>query len=153
MKTITMIFLLMSFWALNSFSQNEDVTGLLGKPETRTEIYRAILNDHQLMMEFMNEMKSSDHAMMMMKENASGKEPAGNTEMGDSAQMMGNSMGICKMDSTMCQGMANMTGEHPNMMQMCMQSMKENDKMAPGCKMNAMDSNARDVKSEHHRHQ
>lgn len=68
MKTITLIFLLMPFWALNSFGQNADVAGLLDKPETRTEIFNTILNDHQLMMEFMNALQENNHAMMMMKD-------------------------------------------------------------------------------------
>ena len=67
MKTLTIILSMLSLLTYNSFSQNADVKGLLDKPETRTEIFKTIMNDHELMMDFIKAMKGNDHAMMMMQ--------------------------------------------------------------------------------------
>jgi len=158
MKTITFIFLLMPFWTLNNLAQNTDVTGLLDKPETRTEIFNTILNDHQLMMEFMNAMKKNDHAMMMMKENSSimGDDSKGDMEMGDEhhmmRMMMDSMMVMCEQDSIMCNEMIDMMSEHPHMIQMSMQKIKEKSMMEPSGKMKMMESKAPEESNEHHHH-
>jgi hypothetical protein len=93
----------------NSYSQNADVKGLLNKPETRTEIFNTILNDHELMMDFMKAMKGNDHAMMTMQneshEMGEMKAKTGTVEMKGNPQMMGNGH------------MMEMMKENPEMMQ------------------------------------
>jgi len=135
MKTLTLIFLLMPFWALNSLGQNADVAGLLNKPETRTEIFNTIMNDHQLMMEFMNAMQDNDHALMMMKQNHSMMNQAeeGSMQMGEGNHMMGMNNENSKMSQSM--GMNNENSEINHMMEM----MRENPELMPNMMGNMLE--------------
>jgi len=151
MKTIAIILFLAPFWATIGLAQEKNIAELLSNSETRSEIFNSILNDHQLMMDFMAAVKDNDHAMMMMQADSA---KMGNSSMGgmnksgehqmmgmksDNSEMMqqmmkenpemmqkmmGNMMDMCEQDSTMCNNMANMMSEHPHMMQMSMQKMK-----------------------------
>lgn len=167
MKTLALIFSMMTFLAINSFGQNADVKELLEKQETRTEIFNIILNDHELMMDFMKAMKGNKHAMIMMKENHQIMGNEGKMEMKSGHQMMGmmkdnpemmqkmmgNMMDMSEQDSTIRQKMADMMTEHPQMMQMCMQKMKEKGMMGPDGKMKMMNSEGQSEKKEHnHNH-
>ena len=149
MKKITILFAALLLFTINSYSQNTDVKALLDKSETRTEVFNTILNDHQLMMEFMKEMKGNQHAMMMMKENNRMMKKDGNMEMDQKHQMMnhdkmrsmmnenpemmqkmmGNMMEMCEKDSTMCSKMTDMIVQHPELMKAIMQ--KLNSKSTP----------------------
>lgn len=130
MKTITLIFSMMTFLAFNSFGQNENVKELLEKPESRNEIFNAILSDHKLMMDFKKAMEGNEHAMMMMKETNQMMSQEGKVEMQqehqmmDHSKMMANMMEMCKQDTALCNKMANMMAEHPDMIQKCMQKME-----------------------------
>lgn len=139
MKTITFIFLLMPFWTLNSLAQNTDVTGLLDKPETKTEIFNTILNDHQLMLEFMTALKENDHAMMMMKENHSMMDPE---EHGSSAMGEGHHMMEMKDENQMMDhdAMMGMMKDNPEMMQNMMGNMMDMSEQdsTMRCKMSDM---------------
>lgn len=142
----------------NVNGQNTDVKAFLDNQETRTEIFNAIVNDHQLMMDFMKMAKENEHGAMMMRnvENhqMNKMEPKkdsmmdmmkGNPEM--MQKMLGNMMEMCEKDSVMRSQMANMMTEHPEMMKMCMQKMKEKGMMNPDGKMMNMEG-----KSNHDNH-
>lgn len=126
MKTLTIIFSMVAFIAFSGYSQSADIKGLLDKPETRAEIFNTILNNHELMTEFMKNMKGNEHAMMMMEEDSKMMGHDGETEMKEGHQMMDHAkmMEMCKQDSVMCCNMANMMTGNPEMMQMKMQKMK-----------------------------
>lgn len=171
MKKLTIIISTLLFLTLNAFSQSAEIKGLLDKHDTRTEIFNAIFNDHQLMTEFMKGMKSNKHASMMMQNEAhqTGKMESGNT-MGESKgnypmmdsekmmemmknnpdmmqKMMGNMMEMCEKDTAMRSQMTNMMTEHPEMMKMCMQKMQDKGMMHPDGKMMNMEG-----KSNHDNH-
>ncbi len=125
------------------------------------------------MMEFMNEMKNNDHAMLMMKQNHSmmNQKEEGSSAMGvghhmmelnnenqlmdhgammgmmkDNPEMMqkmmGNMMDMSEQDSTMRSKMSDMMIQHPQMMQVCMQKMKEQGMMGTDGKIKMMNSKA-----------
>lgn len=173
MKKLTIILSTLIFLTLNAFSQSAEIKGLLDKQETRTEIYNTILNDHQLMTEFMKDMKGNKHASMMMQNENSQKgaiesgnsmgEMKGDHPMMDSdkvmqmmkdnpemmQKMMGNMMDMSEKDSVMRDKMANMMTEHPEMMQMCMKKMKEKGMMGKDEKMKMMKSSSSEVEENH----
>lgn len=172
---------MMPFWALNSFGQSADVSGLLNKSDTRTEIFNTILNSHELMMEFMNAMEKNDHAMMMINENdqimmqqdrnmKSGEEEKnhdhqmmghsntregmmGNSGMMQNMKIMRDMMDSCDQDSIMCNEIADLMSEHPHMMQKSIQKMKEHGMMDSNGKMKMMDSDIPMESSTQHGHQ
>ncbi|GAI70916.1 unnamed protein product, partial [marine sediment metagenome] len=127
----------------------------------RAEIFNIILNDHELMIDFMKAMKGNKHAMIMMKENHQIMGNEGKMEMKSGHQMMGmmkdnpemmqkmmgNMMDMSEQDSTIRQKMADMMTEHPQMMQMCMQKMKEKGMMGPDGKMKMMNSEGQSEKN------
>lgn len=120
MKSLVIIFSMVAFIAFSGYSQSADIKGLLEKPETRTEIFNAIFNNHELMTEFMKNMKGNEHAMMMMEEDSKMMGHDGKMEMKEDHQMME----MCAQDSAMCCNMANMMTENPEMKQKGMMGMK-----------------------------
>ena len=109
MKTIALILLLAPLWVSSSLAQDNNITGLLNKEGTRTEIYNAILNDHNLMSKFIDAMKHNDHAMMMMNQNfpmSGNSNGMGSGSMMDHPSMMGN--------SSMMNHSAMMSNDHMN---------------------------------------
>ena len=179
MKALIMLVSMMTFLSLNSPAQSKKVNRLLDKQETRTEIFNNILNNHELMMEFMQAMKGNEHAMMMMKSSSpmtgkskdmgmNGDHPMmGNSNMMGSMKdnpemmqkMMSNMMDQCQNDSVMCNKMADMMTDHPQMMKMCMQKMKEKGMMGTDGKMDMMkqenqsENNNQSGTNEKHDHQ
>lgn len=151
MKTITIFMSMLTVLVFNVNGQNTNVKELLDNQETRMEIFNAIANDHQLMMDFMKVAKENEHSAMMMRnaENHQMKkieskksdivhkndEHQKKSMMKDNPEMMENMMEMCEKDSAMCCQMANMMMEHPEMMKMCMQKMKEKGMMNPDGKM------------------
>lgn len=143
MKTVTLIFSIVLFLAVNSFGQNENYKELLANSESRNEIFNTILNDHKLMMDFKKAMSENEHAMMMMQGNSQMVSKEGKVEMTKEHQLMDNSkmMDICKQDTALCNKVVKMMAEHPDMMQKCMQ------------KMEMMNSESKSEKTEHnHQH-
>ncbi|VAW22796.1 hypothetical protein MNBD_BACTEROID01-1929 [hydrothermal vent metagenome] len=124
MKTIKLIFSMVVFIAFSGYSQNTDIKGLLDKPETRTEIFNAIVGDHGLMMELMKTMQGNEHAMMMMKGNNQMMKADGKMEMKGNNQMM-ESDG--KMGMKGCKQMMKSDGKME--MKGCKQMMKSDGKM------------------------
>jgi hypothetical protein len=171
MKTLV-IFSILTLVTFSSYSQTNDTKGLLNNTETRKEVFNIILNDHGYMTEFMQAMHGSQHAMMMMKENNQMEGQAGNMEMKNEHQMMdsgnmmgmmknnpemmqkmmGNMMEMCKQDTSMRSKMANMMVKQPEMMQMCMQKMKDNGMMGADGKMKMMKTESQ-AKNEGQNHQ
>lgn len=174
MKKLTIIISTLLFLTLSAFSQSAEIKGLLDNQDTRTEIFNAIFNDHQLMTEFIKGTKSNKHASMMMQNEArqTGEMKSGNT-MGESKgnhpmmdsekmmemmknnpemmhKMMGNMMQMCEKDTAMRSQMTNMMTEHPEMMKMCMQKMQEKGMMGTDGKMKMMDAKKQSEDKEHH---
>lgn len=162
-RTITTIFVAVLLLTVSGYSQNTDVKALLSKPETKTEVFNAILSDHQLMTEFMTAMKGNEHAMMMMQNNNQmmvNKEGTGmnkdNQMMGhgdmmemmkDNPEMMMNMMEMCMKDSTMRCAMAEMMTQQPEMMKSMKMKMGKNEKTGLD-KMNQSE----DKNSNHSKH-
>ena len=69
MKTTVIILSILTVFAISGFGQNSNIPELLKKKDTRTEIFNTIMNDHELMTDFIYAMKGNQHAMMMMREN------------------------------------------------------------------------------------
>ena len=168
MKALAIVLFIIPFWTSNALAQDKDIKELLDNSETRTEIFNTILNNHQLMMGFMDAMKTNNHAMMMIQGDSDimgsssmgGMHDSGehqmmgmnndNSEMmnhmmsmmkdnpGMMQKMMGNMMDMCEKDSTKCEHMAEIMSEHPHMMMMGEQKMKEkgNDNQHSNMKMN-----------------
>jgi len=112
MKTITLLFLMMGFWTFNIYGQNSDIKGLLEKPETRTEIFNSILNDHEVLTEFMKALEENDHAMMMMRHSSLLTDNDGEMVMtpGQIEMVHENQMGDQgKQCSSMCDNMDKMS--------------------------------------------
>lgn len=104
MKGLALILSLMAFVSFNSFSQDTGARELLSKQDTKTEIFNTILNDYQLMTEFMEAMHGNEHARMMMK----GRNP-----------MMGHRMVMSDTDSAAYAVLPHMTVWHPEISPWC----------------------------------
>lgn len=197
MKTIVIFLSMMTLFVLNGFGQKTNVTGLLENKETRTEIFNTIMNDHELMTDFMNAMHNNEHAMMMMKgnnqmmgEGAYMSTDGGmdhqhqamrhdDAEMGNEDEMihqhqmmdhtrmmnmlkddpemmqdmMGAMMDMCRQDLAYCSHMADMMTEHPDMMQMGLQRMKEKGMIGPDGNVKMMDPETHSgTMGQHHSH-
>lgn len=165
MKTFTILFSLFLVTSTSAFSQSNNIKELLNKPETRTEVFNTILNDHSLMTDFMQQMKTSEHAMMM-NGNIKSMKSEGPMEMktipamqdhenmmNENPEMMGvmmsNMMKKCESDSTMREKMMNMMTQNPEMMKAMMLKMKEKGMMASG---NEMKMNDADKLKENNKH-
>ncbi|WP_159518495.1 hypothetical protein [Sunxiuqinia indica] len=142
MKTIAIIFSMLTFFALSSNAQSKKVAKIMDNPEARIEVYNNIMNNHELMLEFMEMMKGNEHAMMMMQNgnllNGEMNAKKGMAEMKCNHQMMGNTnrMGMmkdnpemktamveeCNTNSNM-HSMAEMMAQNPEMMNTCMKMM------------------------------
>jgi hypothetical protein len=175
MRTIVIVFSMLTLLTFNGYSQNVDVKGLLDKPETRTEIFNAIVGDHELMMKFLEVVKENEHASMMMHDenNPMNKmeskewmsEMSGNQQLMDHSEMMSmmkdnpemmqkmmvNMMDMSDRDSTIRGKMADMMIQHSQLMQMCMQEMIEKGMIGPDGKMKMMNSKVQSEKEEHNR--
>jgi hypothetical protein len=166
MKTLVTIIVALFFLTVNGNSQVKDVKSILETPETRTEIYNTILNNHELMMEFMTAMKSNEHASMMMNGNNQMQKNVGKMRMHqedekhlidhdkmmgmmkENPEMMGN---MCQKDSVMRERMVNMITEHPDVMQKCMKKMNEMGMMGSDGKMRMMKAKSPEL-VKHHEH-
>jgi hypothetical protein len=108
-------------------SQQADVSSMLKNAETKDNVFSAILDDHEMMTEFMNKMMSNEHAMMMVQ---------GNNEMmgmmmgegnmvkmmKDKPEMMHNTMSGMMKDGTMMSHMLQMMQQEGTMSEECVQA-------------------------------
>jgi len=160
MKTLALTLTMITLLTFNGLGQSKEIKTLLDKPETRKEVFNTIMNDHELMMDFMNQMKGNQHAKMMMNENSQMKPQDVKMDMKGDHQMMGhenmmnmmknnpemmqkmmsNMMEMCEKDSTMRDRMTDMMAQHPEMMQKCMQMMNEKGMSAKEGRMHMMES-------------
>lgn len=144
MKTIILVISVVTLFSFNGISQTTKADQLLKDKDVRTETFNAILNNHELMMDFMAAMKGNEHAMMMMKGNNQMMNDNDKSDMHQEHQMMnhdqmmgkmqdnpemmqkmmGNMMEMCEKDSAMRCKMADMMIQHPKMMNTMMQKMK-----------------------------
>lgn len=110
--------------------QQADVNTMLKNTDTKGKVFSAILEDHELMTEFMAKMMANEHAMMMMKGNHDmmGKMMGdGNMMqmMKDNPDMMHNMMSGMMKDGKMMGHMMQMMGDKGMMSEECMQSCKK----------------------------
>lgn len=103
----SILFLFISLFFLSAgCAQQANVDALLENQETKNEIFTAIMQDEELMNDFMNEMMANENAMMSMRGNQ---------------QMMGHMMD---------QGhMRTMMQENPDMQKTMMNNMMQNGAM------------------------
>lgn len=118
----------MGLMSLNGCKQSTDVQALLQNEETRSEILKDLVQNHDYMMEFMEQMQGSDHAMQMMQGN---KKMMGTMMKGQGMQMM---MG----DSTMMHSMMNGMMKDGEMMGEMMQMMHDKGMMSEECMQSGM---------------
>lgn len=146
MKTLILVTLIIFTLSFNGYSQTTKANQLLENKEVRNETFNAIMNNHELMTDFMQAMKGNEHAMMMMNNiNMTGQNHQmgmenNSGEMHNNHQMMGNGngmgtmnnpetmqnmmenmeniMNICDQDSTLRIKMSGIISEHPKMMEM-----------------------------------
>ena len=127
MKKITFFSLAAIFLLGMSCSQQADVNTMLKDAETKDKVFSAIVDDHELMTEFMNKMMSNEHAMMMMK----GDQKMMGMMMGegdmmkmmkDNPEMMNNMMGEMMKDGKMMGNMMQMMQQEGMMSAECAQS-------------------------------
>lgn len=87
-----LVFLVMT--TVSVFSQENKID--LKSPEVQKQVFNQILNDHQLMMNFMEQMKTNENAQKMM---------------------MSDIMMKCDMDSSMCKNMSAIMAEHDKILE------------------------------------
>lgn len=90
MKRISVLIAIAFLFAMSGFSQDTNTEKLLSNEQSRTQIFNAIMNDHQLMSEFINAMHGNEHAMMMMQNNFRSNGQDYNMPMHGNSQMMGH---------------------------------------------------------------
>ena len=125
MKKLAVISIAMLGLLLNSCNQPANVQSLLENPQTRNEIYSTILEDHQMMTDFMDQMTASEHGMMMMQ----GHEGMRNRMM-EGAQMMD----MMKQNPKMM----NQLMKNGPMMGQMLQRMQQNGMMSEECLQSTM---------------
>ncbi len=126
MKTITLIFLTIGLFTLNSCAQKTDVNAMLENSETRSEIFDAIANNHNYMTGFMDNMQGSEHAMQMMqgdtKMMGNMMQDQGMQMMMKDSMLMGNMIQNMMKDGKMMGKMMKMMHEKGMMSEDCMES-------------------------------
>ncbi len=142
---------MITLFTFNVLGQSDDVKTLMENRETREEVFSTILNDHNLMMEFMDQMSGNAHAMAMMRGNREmmmnfkddshtqsrsmgsghGNMMGMTSDNSESIQKMGHLMDRCKADSTVCMELTNVIARHPDMMRMMMRMMHREGLIEP----------------------
>jgi len=94
MKTIVLFVVMIPLMGMSALAQNPDVQKLMDNKEAREEIYQTIMNNHNMMMEFLGDIQDNDHAKAMLQQHHAMYEsgtgnPQGNM-MGNNQNMMGN---------------------------------------------------------------
>ncbi len=69
MKALIVTITMIAFITLSSYKQDDKVDQLLQKQDTRQEVFNKILNNRELMFDFMNAMHGNQQAMMMWNRN------------------------------------------------------------------------------------
>jgi small nuclear ribonucleoprotein (snRNP)-like protein len=112
MKHNLLVITIIGMLIITACNSKTDVVSTLDNSENRKEIYSAIMNDHQMMTEFMEMM--NEHAMMMMKE---GHMMSGNLEG------MDDMISLYMNDSIACDQLTDSMMIHQGMMYMMLDKM------------------------------
>ena len=117
MKKLNILWSVIGLLTLVSCNQKPDVNKMLENQETKTEIFNAIVDNHDYMMGFMETMQNSDQAMQMMQYDKMMKGKRMQMMMKDST-MMKSMMGNKNMMHNMMQHMMTDSTQMNSMMQM-----------------------------------
>jgi hypothetical protein len=112
MKILVIIFSIVGFMTFSSCNQNTEASAMLENPETRNEIFDAIVGDDDMMTSFMEYVQGNDLAMQMMQGN--------NMMMGN--MMKGNDLQMMMKDGAMMGNMMQMMHKNGMMSDECMQA-------------------------------
>ena len=122
MKKSIVLLLLIALFTLSNCNQKPDVNNLLENQESRTEIYKAIADNHDYLIEFMDSIHNNQNAMKSIRQN--------NMMM---CKMMMKDSTLMKSDSTMNCMMLQKRMMNHDCMQTCMKM--KNDTTMMKCKM------------------
>lgn len=138
MKALTLTITMIAFITLSSYKQDDNVDQILQNQNTRKEVFNKILNNRELMTDFMNAMHGNQQAMMMWNQRGRHMQNNGtdtnedysmmghNSMMGGNYgnHMMGSDNSTSNNNSTMGYGpMMNQMMNNPNMMRGFMTNM------------------------------
>ena len=98
MKALTLIITMVAFITLSSYKQDDNVDQILQNQNTRKEVFNKILNNRELMIDFMNAMHGNQQAMMMWNQDGSHMQNNG-TDTNNRSSMMGGYYGNHMMGS------------------------------------------------------
>ncbi|MGW8317569.1 MAG: hypothetical protein ACWGNV_18380 [Bacteroidales bacterium] len=140
MKTLAFIVVMIPFMGMNTLAQNPDVQKLMDNKDAREEIYKTIMNDHNLIMEFLGDVQHNDHAKAMMQQHqAMYGSNAGNSQgmmmgnnqnmMGNSQEMTGNQQHMMGNNQNMMGNSQQMTGNNQHMMGMSQENIQRMNQM------------------------
>ena len=126
MKTLIVVLSAIGLLSLNGCKQESDPQVLLENSNTRTELFSAIIQNHEYMMEFMETMHSNEHALQMMKGDkkmmSSMMHGEGMQMMMTDSIMMKNIMQVMMKDGKILAKMIKMIHEKGIMSEDCMES-------------------------------
>jgi len=127
MKSTILFSFAMGFLLLIGCTQQGEVSSMLKNAETKDEVFTVILDDHEMMKDFMKKMMDNKHAMMMMQgdHNIMGKMMEDGKMMNmmkDKPEMMHNMMSKMMKDSSMMGHMMQMMTQEDMMSEECLQS-------------------------------
>jgi hypothetical protein len=142
MRKLGIILSVIGLLSLTGCIQETDVKAMLQDSETRSEIIKAITENHDFMMELMDNVQGNDHAMQMMQGN---KKMMGNMMKGQGMQMMMKDSMMMK--NMMQEMMGNMHGRQSmmngmmkdgKMMGNMMKMMRKKGMMSEDCMQSCM---------------
>ena len=122
MKKSIVLLLLIALFTLSNCNQKPDVNNLLENQESRTEIYKAIIDNQDYLMEFMDSIHNNQNAMKSIRQN--------NMMM---CKMMMKDSTLIKSDSTMNCMMLQKRMMNHDCKQSCIQM--KNDSTMMKCKL------------------
>ena len=114
MKNYLLTLAIIGILIITACNTKTEVTNALDNSESRKEIYSTIINDHQMMTEFMEMTNENDNAMMMMK---------GNQMMSVNHKEMKDMIPVFMNDSVACNQLTDSMMIHQGMMNMMLDKM------------------------------
>ncbi|MFO8234949.1 MAG: hypothetical protein R6U04_06075 [Bacteroidales bacterium] len=114
MKNYLLTLAIIGILIFTACNTKTEVPNALDEPENRKEIYSTIMNDHQMMTEFMEMTNESEHAMMMME---------GNQMMSGNHKAKEDMISVYMKDSTACDQLTDSIMIHQGMMYMMLDKM------------------------------
>jgi len=92
LKGLTVLITMIAFITLSSYKPDNKVDQLLQNKNTRKEVFNKIMNNRELMIDFMNAMHGNQQAMMMWNQNYRHMQNNGTGTNNNYSMMGGNSM-------------------------------------------------------------